>query len=334
MQMKFHEELRILVGKAIQRAPATALKLEKGTNIAGGSNDKDQVSNDWALELEEVFTVEIQGEFDKFVPYKINSRTRCSFGMHMDKPPKGKDPTKGLGKKIPNESEHIKWKDDVVVPCGNSVSSNVKAYELMYNEYIVYNTDQKLVDCFSKQKKLCFDLYKIEATEESKSMVTVKVKERSAVHEAPGLQDSGDILEHGKSIYNTTLSLSDLSTGINSYYILQINEEDKGSGYYVFRKWGRVSNEKIGGNKLEELSKSDAIQQFKRLFLEKTGNSWEAWERKKLQKQPGRFYPLEIVFLVPDGQQLASGSGDTTVRLWDFEWQKQSEGVYLKLSCA
>lgn len=72
-----------------------------------------------------------------------------------------------------------------------------------------------LVDCFSKQKKLRFDLYKIEATEESKSMVTVKVKGRSAVHEASGLQDSGHILEHGKSIYNTTLSLSDLSTGIN-----------------------------------------------------------------------------------------------------------------------
>lgn len=151
-----------------------------------------------------------------------------------------------------------------------------------------------LVDCFSKQKKLRFDLYKIEATEESKSMVTVKVKGRSAVHEASGLQDSGHILEHGKSIYNTTLSLSDLSTGINSYYILQIIEEDKGSGCYVFRKWGRVGNEKIGGNKLEELSKSDAIQEFKRLFLEKTGNSWEAWEQKKLQKQPGRFYPLEI----------------------------------------
>lgn len=59
-----------------------------------------------------------------------------------DKPPKGKDSSKGLGKKIPNESEHIKWKDDVVVPCGKPVSSNVKASELMYNEYIVYNTDQ------------------------------------------------------------------------------------------------------------------------------------------------------------------------------------------------
>ncbi|CAH1431058.1 unnamed protein product [Lactuca virosa] len=136
---------------------------------------------------------------------------------YMEKPPKGKDPTKGLGKKIPNESEHFKWKDDVVVPCGKSVSSNVKTYELMYNEYIVYNTDQK---------KLHFDLYKIEATEESKSMVTEK---------------------------SQRTNLSDLSTGINSYYILQIYEEDKGSGCYVFQKWGRVSNEKIGGNKLEEL---------------------------------------------------------------------------------
>lgn len=83
---------------------------------------------------------------------------------------------------------------------------------------------------------------------------------------------------------------------ICSYYILQIIEEDKGSDCYVFRKWGRVGNEKIGGNKLEEMSKSDAIQHFKRLFLEKTGNSWEAWEQKKnFQKQPGRFYPLDIV---------------------------------------
>lgn len=64
----------------------------------------------------------------------------------------------------------------------------------------------------------------------------------------------------------------------------------------MFRKWGRVGNEKIGGNKLEEMSKSDAIHEFKRLFLEKTGNPWEAWEQKKdFQKKPGRFFPLDIV---------------------------------------
>lgn len=152
-----------------------------------------------------------------------------------------------------------------------------------------------LVDCFKRQKKLPFDLYKVEATGEASSMVTVKVKGRSAVHEASGLQDSGHILEDGKSIYNTTLSLSDLSTGVNSYYILQIIQEDKGSDCYVYRKWGRVGNEKIGGDKLENMSKSDAIKEFKRLFLEKTGNPWEAWEDKKnFQKQPGRFFPLDI----------------------------------------
>ncbi|KAF5196272.1 Poly [ADP-ribose] polymerase [Thalictrum thalictroides] len=156
--------------------------------------------------------------------------------------------------------------------------------------------DSYLVDCIERQKMLPFDLYKIEAVcDASKSMVTVKVKGRSAVHESSGLQDSGHILEDGKSIYNTTLNMSDLSTGINSCYILQIIQDDKGSNCYVFRKWGRVGNDKIGGTKLEEMSKSDAIQEFKRLFLEKTGNPWEAWEQKQnFQKQPGRFFPLDI----------------------------------------
>ncbi|KAF3436180.1 hypothetical protein FNV43_RR23272 [Rhamnella rubrinervis] len=152
-----------------------------------------------------------------------------------------------------------------------------------------------LVDCFKKQKKLPFNLYKVESKGEASSMVTVKVKGRSAVHESSGLQDTGHILEDGKSIYNMTLNMSDLTTGLNSYYILQIIQDDKSSDCYVFRKWGRVGNNKIGGNKLDEMSKSDAICEFKRLFLEKTGNTWEAWERKEnFQKQPGRFFPLDI----------------------------------------
>lgn len=60
----------------------------------------------------------------------------------MDKPPEGKHSTKGLGKKKPQDSEYVKWRDEVVVPCGKPVPSNVKSTELMYNEYIVYNTAQ------------------------------------------------------------------------------------------------------------------------------------------------------------------------------------------------
>ncbi|EEF41438.1 poly [ADP-ribose] polymerase 1 [Ricinus communis] len=152
-----------------------------------------------------------------------------------------------------------------------------------------------LVDCFKKHKKLPFSFYKVEAVSGASSVITVKVKGRSAVHEASGLQDTGHILEDGNSIYNTTLNMSDLSTGVNSYYILQIIQDDKGSDCHVFRKWGRVGNEKIGGKKLDEMSKLDAICEFKRLFLEKTGNSWEAWEQKQnFQKRPGKFFPLDI----------------------------------------
>lgn len=60
----------------------------------------------------------------------------------MDKPPKGKHSTKGLGKTIPQESDYVKWRDEVVVPCGKPVPSKVKASELLYNEYIVYDIAQ------------------------------------------------------------------------------------------------------------------------------------------------------------------------------------------------
>ena len=42
----------------------------------------------------------------------------------MDKPPQGKHSTKGLGMKIPQKSEHAKWRDEVGVPCGKPVASN------------------------------------------------------------------------------------------------------------------------------------------------------------------------------------------------------------------
>ncbi|KAL4353464.1 hypothetical protein GQ457_06G028910 [Hibiscus cannabinus] len=65
---------------------------------------------------------------------------------YIEKLPKGKHSTKGLGKKVPKKSDSVKWKDDVIVPCDKPVPSNVKESELMYNEYIVYNTAQVLLE--------------------------------------------------------------------------------------------------------------------------------------------------------------------------------------------
>ncbi|KAL0419793.1 UNVERIFIED_CONTAM: Poly [ADP-ribose] polymerase 1 [Sesamum radiatum] len=204
------------------------------------------------------------------------------------------------------KSQKMKKPERMLPPTTPSGSSGSKAANGPRQSSVVENIgDLKVaiagVPNGSMTEKTPLDLYRLETTERTHGMATVKVKGQSAVHESSGLQDSGHILEDGKSIYNTTLNMSDLSTGVNSYYILQIIQDDKSSDCYVFRKWGRVGNEKIGGNKLDEMSKSDAIQEFKRLFLEKTGNLWESWEDKKdFHKQPGRFYPLDIDYGVKD----------------------------------
>ena len=60
----------------------------------------------------------------------------------MEKLPKGKHSTKGLGKTAPEKLEFVQWRDQIVVPCGKPVRSDVRASELLYNEYIVYDTAQ------------------------------------------------------------------------------------------------------------------------------------------------------------------------------------------------
>jgi hypothetical protein len=59
----------------------------------------------------------------------------------MEKPPSGKHSTKGIGKNKPLETEFETW-NDVTVPCGHPVASAVSDTSLLYNEYIVYDTNQ------------------------------------------------------------------------------------------------------------------------------------------------------------------------------------------------
>lgn len=167
-----------------------------------------------------------------------------------------------------------------------------------------------LRDCFNRGGLVSVDQYVLETAGKLLSTKKVKVKGRSAVHEDSGLQDVGHILEDGNTIYNTTLSLSDLSTGVNSYYILQIIEHDSKNIHHVFRRWGRVGNSKIGGSKCDELSKSAAIREFKKLFREKTGNDWEAWQSKmNFRKQPNRFYPIEIDYGIGESSKVGKPLG-------------------------
>ncbi|XP_072356323.1 poly [ADP-ribose] polymerase 1 [Scyliorhinus torazame] len=130
-----------------------------------------------------------------------------------------------------------------------------------------------------------------EDSSKSEKKMKLTVKGGGAVDPDSGLEDSAHVFEQGGKILSATLGLVDISRGSNSYYKLQLLEDDNKRRYWVFRSWGRVGTT-IGGNKLEKMSsKEEAVDHFLGLYEEKTGNAWHC---QNFTKYPDRFYPLEI----------------------------------------
>ncbi|KAK5903551.1 hypothetical protein CgunFtcFv8_007323 [Champsocephalus gunnari] len=117
------------------------------------------------------------------------------------------------------------------------------------------------------------------------------VKGGAAVDPDSGLENSAHVLEQSGKMYSATLGLVDIVRGTNSYYKLQLLEDDVQKRYWVFRSWGRVGTT-IGGNKLDKFhDKNSAMDNFLGVYKEKTGNTWST---SNFTKYPNRFYPLEI----------------------------------------
>uniref|UniRef100_UPI00398EF7A6 poly [ADP-ribose] polymerase 1 n=1 Tax=Pristiophorus japonicus TaxID=55135 RepID=UPI00398EF7A6 len=130
-----------------------------------------------------------------------------------------------------------------------------------------------------------------EGSSKSEKKMKLTVKGGGAVDPDSGLEDSAHVFEQSGRILSATLGLVDITRGTNSYYKLQLLEDDNKRRYWVFRSWGRVGTT-IGGNKLEKMSsKDEAVDHFLGLYEEKTGN---AWHSKNFTKYPNKFYPLEI----------------------------------------
>uniref|UniRef100_A0A671XEC3 Poly [ADP-ribose] polymerase n=1 Tax=Sparus aurata TaxID=8175 RepID=A0A671XEC3_SPAAU len=117
------------------------------------------------------------------------------------------------------------------------------------------------------------------------------VKGGAAVDPDSGLENSAHVLEQSGKMYSATLGLVDIVRGTNSYYKLQLLEDDVQKRYWVFRSWGRVGTT-IGGNKLDKFhDKNSAMDNFLGVYKEKTGNNWSS---SNFTKYPNKFYPLEI----------------------------------------
>ncbi|XP_051981100.1 poly [ADP-ribose] polymerase 1, partial [Xyrauchen texanus] len=121
--------------------------------------------------------------------------------------------------------------------------------------------------------------------------IKLTVKGGAAVDPDSGLENCAHVLDQNGKIYSATLGLVDIVRGTNSYYKLQLLEDDVKKQYCVFRSWGRVGTT-IGGNKLDKFyDRNAAMENFSSVYEEKTGNSWTS---TSFTKYPNKFYPLEI----------------------------------------
>eukprot|EP00930_Biecheleria_cincta_P055734 TRINITY_DN42010_c0_g1_i1.p1 TRINITY_DN42010_c0_g1~~TRINITY_DN42010_c0_g1_i1.p1 ORF type:complete len:1022 (+),score=247.72 TRINITY_DN42010_c0_g1_i1:49-3066(+) len=99
-------------------------------------------------------------------------------------------------------------------------------------------------------------------------------------------------------VYSEMLSQTDITSGANSFYTLHLLESDHDNdadqSYWVFRKWGRIGASQ-GGKKLEEFgtNKTKAIQQFGKLYLEKTGNTF-GHRANEFKQIPGKFGRVDM----------------------------------------
>ncbi|XP_017099086.2 poly [ADP-ribose] polymerase isoform X1 [Drosophila bipectinata] len=123
---------------------------------------------------------------------------------------------------------------------------------------------------------------------------TLKIKNGMAVDPESGLEDIAHVYARGKDNYNAVLGLTDIQRNKNSYYKLQLLEADKKSKYWIFRSWGRIGTT-IGNSKLEEFgSIAEAINTFKKVYVDKTGNDFE--KRNQFVKMAGRMYPIDVQY--------------------------------------
>ncbi|CAB1340117.1 unnamed protein product [Coregonus sp. 'balchen'] len=130
-----------------------------------------------------------------------------------------------------------------------------------------------------------------EGVSKASKKMKLTVKGGAAVDPDSGLENSAHVLDQNGKIFSATLGLVDIVRGTNSYYKLQLLEDDVHKRYWVFRSWGRVGTT-IGGNKLDKFhDKNSAMDNFLGVYEEKTGN---AWGSSHFTKYPNRFYPLEI----------------------------------------
>ncbi|KAI3634006.1 hypothetical protein MIR68_007610 [Amoeboaphelidium protococcarum] len=144
----------------------------------------------------------------------------------------------------------------------------------------------------------------------------VLVKGSTIVDVDSGLHESHHILKSDGVVYASVLASSDVQSNKNTFYIVQALEGDwvgnleqskkrkrggQGSAsYYLYKKWGRVGTDIGGDSLLTCSSKDEAIDLFKTVYFEKTGNEFQS--EIAFEKKPRKMFPLDLA--VPESKDI------------------------------
>jgi len=133
------------------------------------------------------------------------------------------------------------------------------------------------------------------ADDEEETVQRYQIKQGAVVMEASGLGAEGHVLceeETGDS-YSAVLSQSDVFSGKNAFYKMQLVELDNLEGWFLFREWGRLGTT-VGSSKLDpHPTREAAVRAFKALFQEKTKNHWRC-RREGFAKKPRAYHPVDV----------------------------------------
>ena len=114
--------------------------------------------------------------------------------------------------------------------------------------------------------------------------VKLDIANGTAIDHEAEVKKGSRIIEAGGRMHSSVMTAINIKTDKNSYYKLQAIENVKQTKFTLFRSWGRIGSDIIGGTKNEIFhNKQNCLDEFYRLFTEKSGNDFFA--KSKLTKQ-------------------------------------------------
>ncbi|KAL1117298.1 hypothetical protein AAG570_004624 [Ranatra chinensis] len=173
---------------------------------------------------------------------------------------------------------------------GNAIENITKYSICSWGSDTSLNITSNLISC-SNDRKWRFQ-FAGQFTKSVPSSVKLKLKGGNAVDPDSKLEDIAHVYVKDKDVYSVVLGRTDLQSGRNSYYKIQLLVGDKTPQCWVFRSWGRIGTT-IGGSKLDPMETlQQAKSHFKAVYLDQTGNKFS--NRHNFVKVPNGFYPIDI----------------------------------------